>query len=106
MSSSDNTSSNQPSQTNGQWNSVMGTAKEAFGNTTGLNSWTDAGKQQHADGEAEITAAKAQGYVEGTADRLEGKKDAVVGAISGDKSQQASGNVQHDKGVYQQKANQ
>lgn len=102
----------------------MGTAKEAFGNTTGLNSWTDSGKQQHADGEAEITAAKAQGYVEGTADRLEGKKDAVVGAFSGDKTQQASGkqfhsnasndmssslftgNVQHDKGVYQQQANQ
>ncbi len=39
----------------------MGTAKEAFGNTTGYTSWSDAGKQQHAEGEAEITAAKAKG---------------------------------------------
>ena len=69
----------------------MGTAKEVFGNTTGLQSWSDTGRKQHNEGEAEITAAKAQGYVEGTADRLGGKKDAVVGAVTGDKAQQASG---------------
>ena len=47
-------------------------------------------------GEAEVTAGKARGYTEGTADRLSGKKDTVVGAVTGDREQQASGYVNSD----------
>jgi hypothetical protein len=55
-----------------QLNSVLGSAKEIIGTgieyATGAkepSSWTTAGKEQHAKGEAEIKAAQAQGYVEG-----------------------------------------
>ncbi|KAJ7347521.1 mismatched base pair and cruciform DNA recognition protein [Mycena olivaceomarginata] len=98
-------SSNGPDKTTGQFHSTKGTVVETIGNVTGLQSWQQSGKEEHAAGEAEYKAAQAKGYVEGTADRIGGKKDAVIGAVTGDKSQQAEGNVKHDKGQAQQEIN-
>ncbi|KAF9553935.1 hypothetical protein CPC08DRAFT_767119 [Agrocybe pediades] len=84
--SANNTASGEPSKLSGQYHSIKGTLVEAVG-------------------EAEINAAQAKAYVEGTADRVEGKIDSVAGAITGDKQQQLSGNLRHDKGVAQQEAN-
>ena len=58
---------------------------------TGATTWQKSGSEEHAKGEAEYNAAKAQGYVEGTTDRATGYKDSVVGAITGDKTQQTAG---------------
>ena len=66
---------------------MKGTAVEAIGN----QSWQESGKQEHAQSETEYEAAQAKGYVEGTMDRIGGKKDAVVGAVTGDRQQEASG---------------
>jgi len=103
--STNNTESTKPSKTSGQYHSVKGTAIETLGNLTGAKSWAESGKQEHASGEAEYNAAQAKGYVEGTSDRLSGKKDAVVGAVAGDRKQETSGNIQKDKGQAQQEIN-
>lgn len=51
----------------------------------------NSGKREHAEGEAETTAAKVQGYVQGAVDQVSGYANSVIGSVTGDKSQQADG---------------
>ncbi|KAJ3476455.1 hypothetical protein NLI96_g11148 [Meripilus lineatus] len=102
---SSNTNNNEPNKTTGQYHSMKGNLVESIGNLTGSEAWQQSGRDEHAQGEAEYKAAQAKGYAEGTMDRLGGRKDAIVGAVTGDRQQEASGNVRHDKGEAQQNIN-
>ncbi|KAG9308527.1 hypothetical protein JVU11DRAFT_11871 [Chiua virens] len=78
--------SQDPSKMSGQFHSMKGSVLEGAGNATGNQSWSQSGKEEHARGEAEY-------------------KDSVVGAVTGDKSQQAAGNARNEKGQAQQEVN-
>ncbi|KAL9940722.1 hypothetical protein V8E36_000210 [Tilletia maclaganii] len=93
--------SSEPSKASGQYNSVAGTVKETIGNVTGATSWTEAGQEQHAKGEAEIKAAQAKQYADGLSNQVSGKIDNVVGSITGDQSKQTSGQIQENAGKAQ-----
>ncbi|KAL0960532.1 hypothetical protein HGRIS_005570 [Hohenbuehelia grisea] len=99
------TNSNEPDKTSGQYHSTKGNVVEAIGNATGLESWQKSGKEEHAMGEAEYKAAQAKGYAEGTIDRVGGYKDNVIGAVTGDRSQEAAGAARENKGELQQELN-
>jgi uncharacterized protein YjbJ (UPF0337 family) len=126
-------SSNEPSQLNGQFQSVKGTAEEIvsilyavallccpdtdadactysppttqIGNLTGSTEWQASGKKDHAAGESEIKAAQAKGYAEGLTDQVGGYKDSIVGAVTGDKAQQTAGNIRNEAGAAKKEAN-
>ena len=114
----------------GQLHSAKGAILETVGNLTGNQNLKQSGREEHAAGQREVEAAKAKNVAEGVTDRAVGKKDAVVGGLTGDRSQEIAGellsllfpllfdmadrrafarwfvgNVRHDKGEVQQKAN-
>ncbi|KAF5356916.1 hypothetical protein D9756_006401 [Leucocoprinus leucothites] len=103
--SASNTASGDPSKVSGQYHSVKGTVVESIGDLTGASSWKQSGKEEHAAGEAEYNAAQAKAYGEATADRISGKKDAILGAVTGNREQELQGNARQDKGQAQQKVN-
>ncbi|KAJ7200319.1 hypothetical protein GGX14DRAFT_466621 [Mycena pura] len=100
-----NTAEPQPSKASGQFHSVKGTVVEMIGHMAGAPTWQQAGRDEHVAGEAEIQAAEAQAYVQGTLDRGQGKLDAVVGAVTGDREREVAGNLRHDLGKARQEAN-
>ena len=61
------------------------------GDYTGATAWKTSGQQEHLAGEREINEAQAQAFAQGMADRAEGKIDAVVGAVTGDRQREISG---------------
>jgi uncharacterized protein YjbJ (UPF0337 family) len=79
------------SKTTGQYHSIKGTVTETIGDLTGATSWQQSGREEHAQGETEYNAARIKSYVDGATDRLTGKIDSVVGAVTGDESRQVQG---------------
>ncbi|KAK0222240.1 hypothetical protein IW262DRAFT_1460545 [Armillaria fumosa] len=106
MSSSiSNMMSGDSSKANGQYQSTKGTVKETIGDAIGSDSMSRNGKKEHAEGEAETTAAKAEGYVKATVDSAMGYGQAVMGKMTGNTSDEMAGNAKNEKAKAQQEMN-
>ena len=75
----------------GNFKKAVGAVEETAGKTTGLESLETSGKQRQAEGDAEFKQAQAQGYAEGTKDRVVGTFEDMKGSLTGDSSQEVSG---------------
>ena len=95
----------EPSKTNANINSVTSTAQEIAGQAIGNKNMQQAGSQGRKEADAEYKAAQAQGYVDGSIDRVAGAKDRIVGAVTGDDSQELAGRARNEKGQAQQELN-
>ena len=60
-------------------------------NALGLGGTASAGQTERHQGRGEYDASRAEGWTEGAGDRVTGKKGSVVGSVTGDRSQQHSG---------------
>jgi len=79
------------SKMSGNVNNAVGKMEETVGNMAGLESFQTSGKERQAEGDVELKQAQAQGYVEGTVDRVGGAVEDMKGSLTGDSSQEVSG---------------
>lgn len=76
-----------------------------MGDVTGSKDWKTSGQKEHADGDAEVTAAQTKAYVEGAKEQGKGYLQSVKGAVVGDNEAQAKGSARREVGGAQKDAN-
>ena len=69
----------------------MGRVEESIGDVTGVQSLKTSGQERRAQGDVETKQAQAEGYTQGTKDRVVGKKDQLAGGLTGDTTQETAG---------------
>lgn len=84
---------------------VKGAAVEAVGDITGSKGWKKSGQKEHADGDAEVTAAQTKAYAQGAKEQGKGYLQSIKGAVLGDSDTQASGAARRELGEAKKEAN-
>ncbi|KAJ3285827.1 hypothetical protein HK104_009315 [Borealophlyctis nickersoniae] len=94
-----------PSKASGNANSTAGGIKETIGRVFGSTNTEAEGAAQKHQGNAEVGAAKTQGYTEGAADSFTGNIKKNVGSALGNESMHAHGAATETKGDVKKAAN-
>jgi len=89
---------NDPNRQTGSWNQTVGSAKEAFGNLTGIQSLKDEGARQNAEGKEQEAKGQLSDLGSGVSDRVSGAVGGAVAGLTGNKAEQEKRQMQHDVG--------
>jgi uncharacterized protein YjbJ (UPF0337 family) len=80
------------SKVSAKFHQTKGSLKESLGRTFRAPGMQQRGAQERAEGHAEYQAATGRSsYGQGTKERIAGKKDQVLGSLTGDRAQQTKG---------------
>src|SRR6476469_5592339 len=82
---------NEPSKAHGNLSAATGAVKENVGAAFGNRSMQAKGAAERAEGNAEIQAAKAKGYIEGVVNDVSGTVKNATGQVLGNESLRAKG---------------
>ncbi|RKP39213.1 hypothetical protein BJ085DRAFT_18658 [Dimargaris cristalligena] len=91
--------STDPSKTHGSTQASMGSAQQKVGETLGNENMQAKGAARNAQGQAEHTQAKNQGYMEGLADKVSGAVKSTFHSMTGNQTAEAADEAQRAKGA-------
>jgi uncharacterized protein YjbJ (UPF0337 family) len=89
---------NDPNRSAGSWNQTIGSAKEALGNLTGIESLKQEGAKQNAEGKEQEAKGQLSDLGSGIQDRVSGAVGGAIAGRTGDRAEQERRNLQHDQG--------
>lgn len=76
-----------------------------MGDISGSKDWKKSGQKEHADGDAEVTAAQTKAYAEGAKEQGKGYLQSIKGAVLGDTDTQAKGAARRELGGTKKEGN-
>jgi len=95
----------QPSKVSGNLSAAAGTVKENVGHAIGNHSMEARGAADRAKGNAEVEAAKAEGYAKGVVNNVSGAVKNTTGQVLGNESLRVEGEAERVKGQAEKEVN-
>ncbi|KAK4634132.1 hypothetical protein CLAFUW4_01761 [Fulvia fulva] len=96
--SSSGVAANDPDRQAGSWNQTIGSGKEFVGGALGMDDLKREGQQQNAEGKGQESKGQLNDLGSGVADRVQGTVGGAVAGLTGNRTEQAKYEQQHDQG--------
>ncbi len=89
--------------TQGSWDQTVGSAKETVGNLIGSEDLKQQGREQNLQGQGQEAKGQLSDFGKGISDRAQGAVGGAVASLTGDRTEQAKYQDQHDEGKTRQR---
>lgn len=94
---------NDPNRSDGSWNQTVGSGKETLGNLVGAEGLKQEGIRQNQEGKEQEARGQLSDLGQGIGDRVTGSVGGAIAGLTGNKTEQAARQQQHDEGKTRQR---